>query len=150
MSVAVVEDQEPFAVEAVAENVRLASEWLERACCDRDVPAEQVFRLDLCLNEALANIISHGGPGALQAPVLLTLDVGRDKQGERAAVSVSDTGRDFNPLAAAAMPKAQTLADAEPGGLGLTMISGYSDHLDYERRDGRNHLTFAVRWDTPS
>lgn len=136
-----------LAIRASADDVRSASEWLEQICCENDVPAEQILRLDLCLNEALGNIIVHGGPSALKAPVHLVLEINADGRQVQAELSVSDSGKAFNPLTAVARDQALTLADATPGGLGLTMINGYSDRLDYDYREGRNHLTFFVQWE---
>jgi anti-sigma regulatory factor (Ser/Thr protein kinase) len=138
------------AVRASEDDVRLASEWLEQACGELDVPAEQVLRLDLCLNEVLANIIAHGGPSARAAPVILSLDAGSDGGESYATLSLADAGTPFNPLMVNARPQARTLADATPGGLGLTMIANYSDRLDYAFRDGRNHLDLTVRWNASS
>lgn len=134
------------AIRASADDVRSASAWLEQAGSEHDLPAEQIFRLDLCLNEALGNIIFHGGPSALENPVLLGLNVKSDNGHGQAALSVSDTGIPFNPLTAAPGHQAATLAEATPGGLGLTMITSYCDRLDYDFRDGRNYLTFNIRW----
>lgn len=136
-----------LAVRASADNVRFASEWLEQVCSEHDVPAEQILRLDLCLNEALGNIIVHGGPSAHKEPVHLVLEITVDGRHAQAELSVSDSGKAFNPLTAVAKHQALTLADATPGGLGLTMINGYSDRLDYDFREGRNHLTFFVQWE---
>lgn len=146
MGTAVAPERDRLAIRAANEDVRTASEWLERTCAERDVPPDQTFRLDLCLNEALANIISHGGPSALAAPIGLALAVAEDAGGAHARLSLSDSGQAFDPVHQITAPRAPTLADAEPGGLGLTMIRGYCDQLSHERRDGTNHLTIVVRW----
>lgn len=138
-----------LAVHADADQVRSASVWLEQVCVEQDVPADQVIRLDLCLNEALANIIAHGGPSARVAPVLLVLAASTGGHGGQAELEISDAGRAFNPLATSPRETPGTLAEATPGGLGLTMMNAYSDQLDYDFRDGRNHLTFRVRWKLP-
>lgn len=148
MDMAVAAGTRSIAIRASADDVRLASSWLEQACCELAVPADQIFRLDLCLNEALANIIAHGGPSAHAAPVTLALNSGADADDAYATLSLSDAGKPFNPLLASARAPAQTLADATPGGLGLTMIANYSDQLGYAFRDGYNLLTLTVRWDT--
>lgn len=135
-----------MAVQASEGDVRAASAWLEKVCGEAEVPADQVFRLDLCLNEALANIIYHGGPSARTAPVLLSLCFGDETKGRQARLSVSDTGKAFNPLTATVPKQATSLADAMPGGLGLTMISCYCDRLEYAFLEGRNQLSFFVEW----
>lgn len=146
MDMLVVAQPWEMAVQACEDEVRTASAWLETACEEAGVPADQVFRLDLCLNEALANIIYHGGPSARTAPVLLSLCVGGETKGGQARLSVSDAGMAFNPLTAPVAEHATSLADAMPGGLGLTMISCYSDRLEYAFLDGRNQLSIYVEW----
>lgn len=133
-------------IRATADDVRPASEWLEAVASEHDLPAEQIFRLDLCLNEALGNIIFHGGPSAQAAPVLLALAVNADAGQGQAALSVSDAGLPFNPLLAETKHQVVSLSEATPGGLGLTMIASYCDRLDYDFREGRNHLTFNICW----
>lgn len=135
-----------MAVQASEDDVRTASAWLEAACGEAEIPAEQLYRLDLCLNEALANIIFHGGPSARKSPVALSLCVGGEAKVKQARLSVSDAGMAFNPLTAPAAEQATLLTDAVPGGLGLTMIKCYSDRLEYAFLDGRNQLSFIFEW----
>jgi serine/threonine-protein kinase RsbW len=143
---AVLDPTEHFAIKVDVGDVRFASEWLERVCCENDVPTDQIYRLDLCLNEALANIIVHGGESASAADVFLAMEFKTDTESAAAALTVSDAGKAFNPLAASIKPAPLTLADATPGGLGLTMMSLFSDDLSHAYHEGRNHLTFTVRW----
>ena len=61
-------------------DARRASGWLESAALAQNVPLQQVVRLDHCLDEALANVIRHGGPTALSSPVHLQFGVRRGKR----------------------------------------------------------------------
>lgn len=101
-----------------------------------------IARLDLCLHETLANIIDHGS--AESTPICLQLDVEQDQS---ATVSVSHIGVAFDPLANPLKPPPKTLADAEPGGLGLHMIRKFSDSQSYRYNKGNNQFTFSVYWD---
>jgi serine/threonine-protein kinase RsbW len=131
--------------------VRRASEWLDATCRRRNVPQALADRLALCLNEALANVIAHGGGAALAAPVRLLFEVrleqDHEKDGGKASVTVSDAGIAFNPLTAPKKILPESLGEASAGGLGLVMIRRCSDWLDYRHEGGRNHLTFGARWD---
>ena len=126
--------------------VRRASEWLDTACRQRDVPQALVERLVLCLNEVLANVITHGGRTALSAPIKLRLEVSLDQDYSKASVTVSDAGMAFNPLAVPKRILPKTLDEALMGELGLVMIRRCSDWLHYRHEDGHNHLTFGTRW----
>jgi anti-sigma regulatory factor (Ser/Thr protein kinase) len=129
--------------------VRRASEWLEAACRRRNVPQALAERLALCLHEVLANVIAHGGPSALAAPIALTLEVSVGPEGIKAGVTVSDAGKAFDPRSVPQKAPPRTLDEATPGGLGLAMIRLSSDWLDYRHEGGRNHFVFGARGKTP-
>jgi len=100
----------------------------------------------MCVTEALANVIAHGGEGTASSPIHLQLDVRKSEHGGEAAVTVSDGGVAFDPLKAQPKRVPRTLDEAEPGGLGIAMLRKFADALDYAYREGRNHLTIHVRW----
>jgi sigma-B regulation protein RsbU (phosphoserine phosphatase) len=136
-----------LAIVGNAAEVRRATEWFEAACRRHDIPQVPAERLALCLHEALANIITHGGGSALGAPISLQLEVRPGPDGIAAGVTVSDSGTAFDPLSLPRKPAPTTLDEASPGGLGLVMIHRCADWLDYRREGGRNHFTFGARWD---
>jgi anti-sigma regulatory factor (Ser/Thr protein kinase) len=123
-----------------------ASTWLGETGPARGIPAEPLSRLDLCMTEALANVIDHAGAGTPANPIRLRLQVRRGAGRGEASVTVSDRGAAFDPLAAPLRPRPRTLAEAEPGGLGLKMLREFADALDYCYSEGQNHLTIRVRW----
>jgi serine/threonine-protein kinase RsbW len=123
-----------------------ASEWLKEQGAHQAVPAEQLDRLDLFLNEALANVIDHGGPGALASPIDLSIHFSQQHDVNEATVTIADGGSPFNPLQHAPAPAPRTLDDAVPGGLGIRMIHGLADDMHYAYKDNRNHLACTIRW----
>jgi anti-sigma regulatory factor (Ser/Thr protein kinase) len=135
-----------LAIRAVADDVRPASDWLAQSCEAHGVPDTQILRLDLCLNEALANVIAHGGEQALANPVRLRLNVTCDGLTHQAIVTVCDSGPPFDTTSVQPGALPLTLDDAEPGGLGLLMIRNLSDSLSYWYDEGHNELAFGVHW----
>ena len=135
-------------IRADTREARRASVWLESAAVGEGVPADQILRLDHCLDEALANVINHGGPLARSAMVLLQFAVHRGRGICTAELLIVDEGQAFDPsvLPGSPAPKPASLAEANVGGLGLAMIRSFSDELRYRRIDGRNHLTIGVSW----
>lgn len=118
-----------------------AAEWLHGALAT--LPPPLLFRADLCLAEALANIVDHAGGSASAAaavPVRLELTLG-DAHVE---LSIRDRGVAFDPLAAGPAERPERLEDAAIGGLGLMMIRQYSDASRYRRDGDWNELT--LRW----
>jgi serine/threonine-protein kinase RsbW len=133
-------------IHADASEIRRASAWMERICLERGIPSGAIGRLDVCVNEALANILAHGGATARSTPVLLRLAIHDVAPAREVVITVSDAGAPFNPLSVSATERPRILAEAEPGGLGLTMIRGAADSLSYRYHEGRNQLSVGVRW----
>jgi sigma-B regulation protein RsbU (phosphoserine phosphatase) len=127
-----------------------ASTWLKEQGAGQSVPAAQLDSLDLLLNEALANVIDHGGPGALAAPIDLSICVTHAPDLGAATVTIADGGSPFNPLDHTPRPLPRTLDEAVPGGLGIPMLRSLADELGYAYDDARNRLSFTVRWAPPA
>ncbi|OQW71109.1 MAG: hypothetical protein BVN35_17190 [Proteobacteria bacterium ST_bin11] len=136
-----------FSVQADPSGIREASLWLERMLTQNGVPEAHRSRLDLCFNEVAANILYHGGESAVSGLIFLELTVRMlpDADGQ-ATITVSDAGTPFDPVSALPALRPESLSDAEPGGLGLIMLHKLTDELRYSLADGRNRLSFAVRW----
>jgi serine/threonine-protein kinase RsbW len=125
-----------------ASEVRRAAQWLTSACRQRNLPQQSIQRLELCLHEVLANVITHGGTTAIAAPIRMRLEM-RDHS---VSVTVSDAGISFDPRSIPEKVLPSTLQEASPGGLGLVMIRRSADWLDYRHERGLNHFTFGVQW----
>jgi len=123
------------------------SAWLNETGAAQGIPADPLWRLEMCVTEAFANVVTHGGPGARSNPIGLQMEVHRSAIGGEAVVTVTDRGIAFDPLAVPPKTQARSLAEAEPGGLGLPLMRRFSESLDYRRSEGCNHLTILVRWD---
>jgi anti-sigma regulatory factor (Ser/Thr protein kinase) len=135
-----------LSIGASAGELRRASEWLELTGTTLTIPPAAILRLDVCLNEALANVMAHGGAAAVAAPVQLLLRVDTAAAGGTASLTISDAGTAFDPVAAPAVARPASLMDAEPGGLGLLMMRQSADQLSYRYHAGLNELTCTVRW----
>lgn len=89
--------------------------------------------LHLALDEIVSNIIHANGDRAstrIRVQLYLT--------GTAASLEVADNGRKFDPTAAPP-PRGRAL-DRPIGGVGLHIVRGLMDSMEYARRGGRNHL----------
>lgn len=102
--------------------------------------ARAVYRLEVVLEETLMNIISHAYTDALAHRIGLQLRV----DAGRLLLRFEDDGIEFDPTRPHATPSPTTLAEAEPGGLGLQLVRRQALHMHYARQDGRNVLEIAV------
>lgn len=124
--------------------LRRCSEWLTQHCQIRAVPPEPTGKLDLCLNEVLANLIDHGGAAEFTSPVDLTLELADCGDRGLVTLTIVDAGPAFDPLSVSRGPLPRTLAEAEPGGLGLLLVHRFMDERSYQRAGDRNVLKLGV------
>jgi len=125
----------------VSEVPRLIA-WVERAAADQGVPASIALRVALALEEAVANVIGHAFADVAPPYVLrVRLDIAPDSL----TAEVIDNGREFHPTTAPTPDLAQPIEDRQPGGLGIHLMRGMMDRIDYRRADGLNRLILVKR-----
>jgi serine/threonine-protein kinase RsbW len=110
--------------------------WIE-AWVQADLPADISFAIQLCLEEAVANIIMHGSPKDNQGEIVIEVE----RNGGTLVASIEDTGREFDPSQAPSPLLASSLEEAKVGHFGIHLMRSFAGGMNYERRDGRNRLT---------
>lgn len=117
--------------------LRRMSQWLRECCSRAGVPEDLIQRMDLCANEALANIMSYAYADQAAHEIALTLEAASD----HARLSIRDDGKPFNPLAMPEHTLPDSLAEASVGGLGVHLIRNMMTSCAYERQAAHNVLT---------
>lgn len=119
----------------LAELGRLAG-WIEFSL-QEDLSAETSFAIQLCLEEAVANIIMHGDAKDDRSEIAIEVE----RSGGTLVARIEDTGSEFDPTQAPARPLASSLEEAKVGDFGIHLMRKFASGMDYQRRDGRNRLT---------
>jgi serine/threonine-protein kinase RsbW len=114
---------------------RLAG-WIE-AGAQHELSANTSFAVQLCLEEAVANIIMHGG--AKDDCVEIAIELERDDA--MLVARIEDTGCEFDPTQFSPLSMAKSLEDAKIGDFGIHLMRSFASGMHYERREGRNRLT---------
>ena len=128
----------------VAELQRLAG-WLERLA-QQGMSSDVSFAVQLCLEEAVANIIMYGAAGGDRLVIAVELE----RNGGTLVARIEDNGRQFDPTRAPPPAVATSLEQAKVGDLGIHLMRSFASGMDYERRDGRNRLTLRFAESRPS
>ncbi len=125
--------------------MRRLARWVRDISHRLALPDDITFRLDLCLEEAVHNIISYGysDQGPHQIDVKITYDA------DSLALEVEDDGIAFDPLSVPVLVRPSTLAEAKIGGWGVHLIRQFSDRCYYERRGEKNRLKLLFRLPLP-
>jgi anti-sigma regulatory factor (Ser/Thr protein kinase) len=119
----------------LAELKRLTG-WLE-GWTPHDLSPEVSFAVQLCLEEAVANVIMYGAARDDRLEIAVEVERGDGTLVAR----VEDNGRQFDPTQVPARRPATSLRDAKIGDLGIHLMRSFANGMHYERRDGRNRLT---------
>jgi serine/threonine-protein kinase RsbW len=124
------------------ESLKPVREFVEAHAKEAGLPDGAAKDLVLAVDEALTNIIDHGGA---PADGLIEVDVPRSADG--CVVRIRDNGRAFDPTAVPDEPPPDSPLDREaPGGFGLFLIKHLVDDVRYATTvDGRNELTLLKR-----
>ena len=128
----------------VAELQRLAG-WIE-GFARQGMSSDVSFAVQLCLEEAVANIIMYGTTRDDRLEIAVELE----RNGRTLVARIEDNGRQFDPTRAPPPAVATSLEQAKVGDLGIHLMRSFASGMDYERRDGRNRLTLRFVESRPS
>src|SRR5262245_59780509 len=119
----------------LAELERLAV-WIE-GWATRGLSASLSFDVQVCLEEAVANIIMYSTTPDDHLEIVVEIE-----RGEQTLVArIEDNGSAFDPTRVPRPPVPASLAEAKVGNLGIHLMRSFASGMHYERRDSRNRLT---------
>jgi serine/threonine-protein kinase RsbW len=117
-----------------------ATAWVGRQMAEADVAEDLRFNIEVCVEEALANLIEHGRPA--QGDKDIAIAVAADPQG--ATILVTDRCIPFDAVEAPS-PEPPSAGDMHAGGQGLRLMRAFANELTYRTSAGRNELTMRFR-----
>lgn len=125
------------------EDLTLVWTWVEALAARYSIPADTQFAIQLCLEEALSNVMRHGYQG--QANQSITIDfapsgVENEDAGEL-VFTVEDHAPPFDPFAAVPAPAPASIQELQPGGQGIRLMRKFSSRLVYQSLPDGNRLT---------
>ena len=103
---------------------------------------EELFNLNLCLDELLTNTINYGYDDQENHEINVTLDI----SGELMTLALEDDAAPFNPLEKSTVPDLEVnLEERVIGGLGIYLVRTFMDDIRYSRIDGHNRIELEKR-----
>jgi serine/threonine-protein kinase RsbW len=119
-----------------AGNLEGFTQWILEACAAAHLPEKTAFAVQLCLDEAVANILQYGAGGTRASEIAAALE--RTDAG--VVLDIEDDGVAFDPTAFVVPPRAADLENLPVGGLGIHLMRGFARRMVYSRTGGRNRL----------
>lgn len=119
-----------------AEVVRLNS-WLDASLQAAGTQSQTASDLKLCINEAIANLISYAF-GGIKSPFIV-VELALDANSAKAVLF--DNGSPFDLRTWPESDKPKSLENLKPGGFGIFLIRERARKLVYEPKGSYNKLT---------
>lgn len=110
--------------------------WIDSLAAAYAIDENVKFAINLCLEEAVSNVIRHGY--ANREGQFLTVDCSSPRPG-RFVFTVEDEAALFNPLEIPPQP-AIGQQEGQIGGQGIRLLRGFADSLEYEAKPAGNRL----------
>lgn len=107
-----------------------------------ELPEEVENPVSVALEEVLTNVIRHGRRPGESKEIRVTFLA----DGDGFEFAVSDRAAAFDPTTRPDPDVAAPLGERRAGGMGILLVRRLADELQYEWRDGRNHLRFRKRF----
>jgi anti-sigma regulatory factor (Ser/Thr protein kinase) len=121
-------------------DVRSATAWVTQRVTEAGIAEDVRFNIELCVEEALANLIEHGR--AADDGKNIAIGVTVDPDG--ATIVVTDRCVPFDSKTAPS-PARPSASDMHEGGQGLRLMRAFASELTYRSSDGGNELTMHFR-----
>ena len=115
--------------------------WVDELAVTLALPSETTHALQLCLDEAVTNIVSH----AFEPDTAHDVHIALWRDDTVLHAEVTDDGRPFDPLVYEPPPAPKDLQSAQIGGLGIRLMRGFADQITYQRSGPMNRLLLSFR-----
>ena len=122
----------------ISELNKLAGE-LEQFCKVNNLSKDNLFDLNLTLDELVTNIITYGFSADDENLIYISIL----KNDNKIEIKLEDEGMEFNPLNEKEPEIGVALEDREIGGLGIYFVKKKMNEIHYERANGKNILTMV-------
>ena len=107
------------------------------------LPTPFIRTINLGLEEVTSNIIKYGYDDDRERWIEIALDL----TASELQITVTDDGREFNPLNHPDPDPTRPIDDREPGGLGVYFYRRLFDEVQYQRHAQRNILILRKSFD---
>lgn len=113
------------------------AEFMEGVCEALGLDMHVAMKLQLAIEEMVANVIFYAYPAGITADISLTAE----SDGKELTIVLSDTGIPFDPTAKDDADTDTNPMDREQGGMGILIVRNIMNEVVYRRIGDINQLT---------
>lgn len=130
---------ERMALVPIASGVARLNDWLDSAIARSEINRSIAADMKLCVNEAVANLISYGFVSTAEPSIVIDIKLERS----RGTAVIVDNGDYFDMRQWPPPAKPKDLMTASPGGYGISLIRERASDVEYVRHGATNTLTIV-------
>jgi serine/threonine-protein kinase RsbW len=134
-------DRDRLTLRSQLADLSLVSRWLQALTARYQFSERTSFAVDLCLEEALSNVIRHGYHGDPTQKLDIEFSIDADGWVSFVIEDAAPHFRPFDPAAPCAEPSTVPLEDIVPGGQGIPLMRKFADAVEWEPLEKGNRLT---------
>ena len=103
---------------------------------DWKIPPKVLLEINLALEELFTNILFYAYDDGEQHKIDIRFE---NPEPGCIRISISDDGKAFNPLGKSTYDNlSKPIEERQIGGLGIHLVRNMVDHIEYQRKDGKN------------
>lgn len=129
-------------VESRTERLIAVREFVSAAAKDFGFSDEEVSKITLAVDEACTNIIKHAYKYDPAKTIVVTI---RGVNGSF-EIAITDTGKDFNPMAVPSPDMKEYLSHYRRGGLGMYLMKSLMDKVEYRIQPGQRNEVLLTKY----
>jgi len=122
-------------------DLSLVSRWVQALVARYHFSERTSFAIDLCLEEALSNVIRHGYAGDPTQKIDVAFSMNADGCLSFVIEDAAPHFCPFDPAAPLAEPSTVPLEHIVPGGQGIPLMRKFADAVEWEPLEKGNRLT---------
>jgi len=131
---------ECMTIQSRLSDIAPVSVWLDALALRHVIPKNIQFAMNLCLEEALSNIIRHGYDGADDRSIWVRFS---RPDPSKFILTIDDEAPRFNPLELPEIEPNGRVGEIQVGGQGVRLIRAFADAVEYEPTASGNRLRMS-------
>ncbi len=121
-------------------DLSLLAPFIEQLADTYGIAPDQAFKINLALDEAMANVVSYAYPEGTEGAISLTAE----KEDGILVFQITDEGAPFDPTKEGDVDTTLSVEERPVGGLGIFLIKQMMDTVTYQRVGNKNVLTLTM------
>lgn len=137
--------EKQMTVDAVLDNLDTVMVFLEETLEEYQCPMKTSMQIAVSFEEIFVNVANYAyGSAVGQCTVAIEIEANKDAY--KAIITVTDSGKQFNPLDREDPDITLSADDREIGGLGIFMTKKSMDSVSYKYENNSNILIMEKSW----